>query len=138
MNNFEKDFFKLMNNTVFGKIMKNVRKHSDIKLISTEKRRKYLLSDPNHHTKFLENLLAIETGKTQILTNKQVYLGLSISELNKTVIQEFWYDNLKTKLWKKKQKCVKWIQTLHTRKQMMFQRTLHKILKKGLILQIRN
>ena len=59
---FEKDFFKLMNNSVFGKTMENVRKHRDIKLVTTDKRRNELVSEPNHHTTkwFSENLLAIE------------------------------------------------------------------------------
>ena len=79
-NNFEKDFFKLINNAVFRKTMKNARKHRDIKLVTTERRRNNLVSEPNYHTTkfFTENLLAIEMGKTQILMNKCVYLGLSI------------------------------------------------------------
>ena len=61
-NNFEKDFFKLMNDTVFGKTMKNLRKQTNIKLVTTERRRNYLESEPNYHTTkfFTENLLAIE------------------------------------------------------------------------------
>ena len=79
-NNFEKDFFKLIKNAVFRKTMKNARKHRDIKLVTTERRRNYLVSEPNYHTTkfFTENLLAIEMGETQILMNKCVYLGLSI------------------------------------------------------------
>ena len=75
-NNFEKDFFKFMNNAVFGKTMENGRKHRNIKLLTTESRRNYLVSEPNYHaTKcFTENLLAIEMRKTQILMNKPVYL----------------------------------------------------------------
>ena len=98
-NNFEKDFFKLMNNAVFRKTMENVRKHRDIKLVTTERRRNYLVSEPNYHTTkfFTENLLAIEMRKTQILMNKPVYLGLSILDLSKTVIYEFWYDYVKPK-----------------------------------------
>ena len=76
------------------KNMENVRKHRDIKLATTEKRRNYLVSEPNYHTTkfFTENLLAIEMRKTQILMNKPVYLGLSILDLSKTVMYEFWYD----------------------------------------------
>ena len=61
-NNFEKDFFKLMNNAVFGKTMENVRKHRNVKLGITESRKNYLESEPNYHTSkfFTENLLAIE------------------------------------------------------------------------------
>ena len=75
------------------KTMKNVRKHRNIKLVTTEKRRNYLVSEQNYHTtKFsTENLLAIEMRKTQILMNKPVYLGLSILDLSKTVMYEFWY-----------------------------------------------
>ena len=64
-NEFEKDFFKLMNNAVFGKTMENVRKHRDIKLVKTDKRRYQLASEPNYHTTkyFSENLIAIETKK---------------------------------------------------------------------------
>ena len=59
---FEKDFFKLMNNAVFRKAMQNMRKHRDIKLVRTERRKNYLVSEPNHHTtkRFTENLLVIE------------------------------------------------------------------------------
>ena len=71
-NDFEKDFFKLMNNAVFGKTMENVRKHRDIKLVTTDKRRNQLASEPNYHTQryFSENLMAIEMKKTKI---KMVY-----------------------------------------------------------------
>ena len=94
-NDFEKDFFKLMKNAVFGKTMENVRKHRDIKLVTTDKRRNQLVSEPNYHTPtkwFSENLLAIEMKNTKIKTNKPVYLGLSILEISKTLIYEFWYD----------------------------------------------
>ena len=66
-NDFEKDFFKLMNNAVFGKTMENKRKHRDIKLVATERRRNYLVSEPSYYstTFFTENLLAIELKKKQ-------------------------------------------------------------------------
>ena len=68
-NDFEKDFFKLMNNAVFGKTMENVRKHRDIKLVTTERRRNYFVSEPNYHTtKFsTETLLAINMKKQRYL-----------------------------------------------------------------------
>ena len=67
-----------MNNAVFGKTMENIRKHSDIKLATTKRRRNYFVSEPNFHTAqfFTEKLLAIEMKKTEILMNKPVYLGL--------------------------------------------------------------
>ena len=97
--NFEKYFFKFMNNVVFGKTMKNVRKHRNIKHVATERGRNYLVSEPNYHTVkiFTETLLAIEMTKSQILINKSVYLGLSTLDLNKTVIYEFWYDYVQPK-----------------------------------------
>ena len=69
-----------MNNADFRRTMENVRKHRDIKLFTTERRRNYLVSEPNYHTTkfFTENVLVIEIKKKQILTNKSVYLGLSI------------------------------------------------------------
>ena len=83
----KKDFFKLINNTVFGKNIENVRKHRNIKLATTEKRN-YLISKTNYHTTkfFTENLLAAEIEETQIRRNKPVYLGMSIVELSKTVM----------------------------------------------------
>ena len=73
-NNFEKDFFKLMNNAVFGKAIENLRKQRNIKIVATEWGRNYLVSEPNYHTTkiFTENLLVIEMRKTQILMNKPV------------------------------------------------------------------
>ena len=72
-----------MNNAVFEKAMKNVRIHRNIKLVTTERKRNYLASEPNYHTKKFsaESLLAIEIKKTEILMNKPVCFGLSILEL---------------------------------------------------------
>ena len=87
-NDFEKEFFKLMNNAIFRKTMENVRKHRNIKFVAKEKKRHYLVSEPNYHTTkfFTENLLAIQMTKTKISVNRPVYLGLSILHLSKTVM----------------------------------------------------
>ena len=76
-NEFEKDFFKLLNNAVFAKAMENVRKHRDIELVTTDKRRNQLVSEPNFHTtKYIsEYLLVIEIKKTKVKINKPMYLG---------------------------------------------------------------
>ena len=96
---FEKDFFKLMNNAVFEKTMENVRKHRDIKLVTTDKRRNQLVTEPNYHAIkcFSENLLAIEMKKTKVKMNKPIYLGLSILKISKTLMYVFWYDYMKPK-----------------------------------------
>ena len=96
-----------MNNAVFGKTIENVRKHRDIKLVTTERRRNYLVSEPNYQTKkfFTENLLAIEMKKTEILINKPVCLELSILELSKILMYEFWYDYVKPKYGEKAKLC---------------------------------
>ena len=77
-----------MNNADFAKVMKNVRKHRKIKLLTPERKRNYLVSEPNYHTAkfFTDNLLAIEMRKTHILMNKSVYLCLSVLYLSKTVM----------------------------------------------------
>ena len=76
-NEFQKDFFKLMNNSVFEKTMENVRKHGDIKLVTTEEKIIKLVSEPNYQTtkQFSENLLAIEMKKTEVKMNKPIYLA---------------------------------------------------------------
>ena len=93
-NDFEKDLFKLMNNAVFGKILENARKHRDIKLVTTGKRRNQLVSEPNYHkTKyFSENLMAIEMKKTKVKMNKPIYLGMAMLDISRTLIYEFWYN----------------------------------------------
>ena len=98
-NDFEKDFYKLMNNSVFGKTMENVRKHRDIKLVTTDKKRSKLVSEPNYHTMNLisENLSIIEMKKIKVKMNKPIYLGLSILEISKILMYEFWYDYMKPK-----------------------------------------
>ena len=75
---FEKDLFKLMNNAVFGKTMENIRKHRDIKLVTIDKKRNKLVSEPNYHTinYISEDLSIIEMNKTRVKMNKPIYLGL--------------------------------------------------------------
>ena len=80
--------------------MENVRKHRDIKLVTTDKRRNQLVSEPNYHkTKwFPEDLLAIEIKKTKVKLNKPVYLGLLKLEISRALMYEFWYDYIEPKL----------------------------------------
>ena len=98
-NDFEKYLFKLMNNSVFGKTMENIRKHRDIKLVKTDEKRSKLVSEPNYHTINLisEDLSIIEMKKTKVKMNKPIYLGLSILENSKILMYEFWYDYMKPK-----------------------------------------
>ena len=93
-NYFEKGLFKLMNNSVFGKTMENIRKHRDRKLVTADKKRSKLVSEPNYHT---INLRFIEMKKTKLKMNKPIYLGLSILEISKILMYEFWYDYMKPK-----------------------------------------
>ena len=97
-NDFEKDLFKLMNNSVFWKTMENIR-NRDIKLVTTDKKRSKLVSEPNYHTINLisEDLSIIEVKKTKVKMNKTIYLGLSILEISKTLMYEFLYDYMKPK-----------------------------------------
>ena len=106
-NDFEKDFFKLINNAVFGKTMENVRKHRDIKLVKTDKKRNKLVSEPNFHTmKLIDNNLAIiEMRKVKVKMNKPIYLGLPILDISKITMYEFWYDYVKIKYEDKARLC---------------------------------
>ena len=74
-----------MNNVVFGKTIENVRKHRNIKLVTADKRRNHLVSEPNYHTTywFSENLLAMEMKNAKVKMNKPLFLGLSILEISK-------------------------------------------------------
>ena len=85
---FEKDLFKLMNNAVFGKTIENIRKHGDIKLVTTDKKRNKLVSEPNYHTinYISEDLSIIKMNKTKAKMNKPIYLGLSILDISKILM----------------------------------------------------
>ena len=84
----KKIFLRNFNNAVFGRAMENVRKHRDIKLVTTDKKRNLLVSEPDYHTRkyFSEKWLAIELKKIKVKMNKPVYLGLSILEISKTLM----------------------------------------------------
>ena len=96
-----------MNNSVFGKTMENVRKHRDIELVTTDKRRNQLGSEPTYHTTkyFSENLIAKETKKIKVKINKPIYLGISTLDVSKTLMYEFWYDYIKPRYQVRVQLC---------------------------------
>ena len=88
-----------MNNSVFGKTIGNVRKHRDIRLVTSEKGRVKLVSEPNYHASkhFSENLIAIEMKKANVKMNNPIYLGIPTLGMSKTLMYEFWCDYLKSK-----------------------------------------
>ena len=88
-----------MNNAVFGKTMENIRKHRNIKLVTTDKKRNKLVSERNYHTMnyISKDLSIIEMNKTRLKINKPIYLGLSILDISKILMYEFWYDYMKPK-----------------------------------------
>ena len=98
-NDFEKDFFKLMNNSVFGKTMENIRNRVDIKLVNNKKQAEKLSAKPNykHCNIFSEDLVAIHMKKTKLDFDKPVYLGMCILDLSKTLMYDFHYNYIKKK-----------------------------------------
>ena len=98
-NDFEKDFFKLMNNSVFGKTMENIRNRVNVKLVNTGEQFKKLAAKPNYESRkiFNENLVSVHMKKTSLTMNKPVYLGMSILDLSKTVMFDFHYKYIKPK-----------------------------------------
>ena len=98
-NEFEKDFFKLMNNSVFGKTMENIRNHKDMKLVTSDKKYLKYVMKPNFKDghPFSKHLFAVEMGKREITMNKPVYLGQAILDLSKTLMHEFHYDYIRPK-----------------------------------------
>ena len=93
-NDFEKDFFKLMKNSVFGKTIENIRKHRNIKLVMTEEKYLCMVMKPNFESGVLfgENLMGCEMGKIKVVMNKPVYLGQAILDLSKITMYEFHYN----------------------------------------------
>ena len=98
-NDFEKDFFKLMNNSSFGKTMENIRNRVDIRLKNSEKCAEKLTRKPNfkHLTIFDENLVAIHMKKTELLFNKPIYLGFCILDISKKLMYDFHYNYMMKK-----------------------------------------
>ena len=97
--NFEKDFFKLMNNSVFGKTMENIRNRKDIKLVTSKQQALKLIAKPNfkHRTIFTENLISVHMSKTKLVFNKPVYVGMCILDVSKVLMYDFHYNYIKPK-----------------------------------------
>ena len=96
-----------MNNSVFGKAMENVRNRRDIKLVTSDKRRKRLVSTPKYqsHKNFSDHLMAIEMKKTRVKMTKPLYLGMSILDISKILMYEFWYNYIIPKYGDKAKLC---------------------------------
>ena len=96
---FKKDFYKLMCNAVFGQSIEQVKNHRGIRLVTTDKERYQLVSEPNYHTtkRFSEDLIAVEMKKTELKMNKSIYLDIAILDISRTLMYEFWYNYLKPK-----------------------------------------
>ena len=106
-NDFEKDFYKLMNNSVFGKTMENIRRHRDIKLVNTKEKYHQTVMKPNFKSGTLlgPDLMGCEMGKVKVVMNKPVYLGQAILDLSKLIMYEFHYDYMQPKYGDRLQLC---------------------------------
>ncbi len=95
---FEKNFFKLMNNSVFGKLMEDVRRHSDIRLAASEKRILKLASSPQYkrHVIIHDGLVAVELMKKTVILNKPIYAGFSVLDMSKSLMYDFHYNTIKS------------------------------------------
>ena len=138
-NEFEENLFKLMNNSVFEKTMKNVRNHRDIKLVTSKKKKKTISfrTKLSFMQKFPNNLMAIEMKKTRVRMNKPLYLGMSILDINKTLMYKFWYDYFKPKYGIEQNYVIQiLIALLFTLKLKIFFKILLMMLKNALIRQL--
>lgn len=106
-NSFQKDFYKLMNNSIFGKTMENVRSRVDIELVHKAKRLKKIVAKPKFHrvSIFNEDLAAVQCMKTEIELNKPIYVGFAILDVSKTLMYDFHYEYIKHKYGAKAQLC---------------------------------
>ena len=136
-NDFERDLFQQINNSFAGTTMERVRKHRDIKLDTTYKKRNYFVSEPNYHTtKWIsECFLSIEKKEIKVKINNPVYLGLPILEISKKLIYDFCYDHIKPKYQSDDTKlCYKdTVTLLFVLKPKIFMKILQILLKKNLI-----
>ena len=135
-NDFEKEFFKLINNSVFGKAMENVRNHRDIKLVTTNKQRSKLASEPNYRsTKYIsKDLLIMEMKMVEVKMNKPIYLGQAMLDISKTLIMNFGMITLNLNTKRKQDYATRIeIALLFTLKQKIFTKILQAMLKDGLI-----
>ena len=98
-NTFEKNFFKLMNNAVFGKTMENVKKRREIQLVHDVKKYSKLVAKPSydHTTRFNEKIVGVHMKKTKIVFDKPIYVGQAILDISKTCMYEFHYEYVKKK-----------------------------------------
>ena len=98
-NSFEKDFFKLMNNSVFGKTMENIRKRVDVRLVTNKDKLLKLTSKPTYVSSkiFNENLVAVHKIKETLTMNRPAFVGACILDLSKTLIYDFHYNYIKHK-----------------------------------------
>ena len=115
--------------------MENVRNHRDIRVVTTDKRRSILASEPNYHsTKYIsKDLLIMEMNKVEVKMNKPIYLGQTILDVSKTLTYEFWYDYIKPKYGDKARLTWILIALLCILKQKIFTEILLMMLKDGLI-----
>ena len=106
-NDLDKDYYKLLNNSFYGKTMENVRNHRDIRLVTNSRKRSILASEPNDYsTKHIsEDLLIMEMKLCEVYMNKPIYLGQAILGISKMVMYEFWYDYLRPKYGDKVKLC---------------------------------
>ena len=136
---FEKDFFKLMNNSMFGKTMENIRNRVNIRLVNNQKSLKKCVTKPNfdHYTVFDENLVAVHMKKTELVFHKPVYLGMSILDLSKTLMYDFHYNYTKKNSARRRICCSRTlIASAMKSKQKTSTMTFQKTSKKNLTLQI--
>ena len=138
-NDFEKDFFKLMNNSVFGKTMENIKKRVDIKLVNNRKSALRFAAKPNFEscTIFDENLIAIHMKRVKLLFDKPVFCGMSILDISKTLIFDFHFNYINKNI-KKKQNSFSLTLILFAMKskQKTFSKTFQMMFMKSLTHQI--